>query len=329
MNEPATISVIIPAWNASKYLRRAVESLLATNYPRLEIVIVDDASTDDTWKECNRLQQESPVSVRIFQRSPVEVRGAGATRNFGIEKSTGEYMAFLDADDWVYPWRFESAVSELNRNPSVDAVYGDYDIVCAEGHERDLFVGSTANDLPSNDGVTFSEYVAHGLWQTDTILLRRSLLAKAGVFDVTFPIGQDVHLWYRMVLAGVVKKSEEARKIVAYFRHPGNRWIPGCRDSETRCRVLISVWQWADSHCPGGKADEVYRLWRTQWASAVVSKLRYHDFRGACQLFREVMSGLKWVEYGDTLLYRELLAVFIALCRHGGGYWVHGTRTPA
>lgn len=329
MTETPSISIIVPAWNASKYLRRAVESVLATHYPKLEIIVVDDASTDDTWKVCNQIKQSFPAVIRLFQRSSREPRGAGAARNLGIEKSTGDYIAFLDADDWVYPWRFESAVRELSRYPTVDAVYGDYDIVCEEGHARDLFVSATVNQLPSNDGVSFSGYVDQGLWSTDTIFLRRSLFDKAGLFDVTFAIGQDVHLWYRMVLVGVIRKSEETRNIVAVFRHPGNRWIPGYRDSETRCRVLMSVWKWAASHCSEGKTDEVYWVWRKAWAAAVVSKIRYHDFSSARQLFCEAMRGLKWGEYWNALLYRELLIVLVASCRHGAGYWVHRKHTSS
>lgn len=324
---PPRISVIIPAWNAGKYLRRATESLLATRYPDLEIIIVDDASTDDTASVAARLRDEHPAVVRTFSRPREEPRGAAAARNLGIEKSTGDYIAFLDADDWVYPWRFEETVAILSTNPAIDGVYGTCDLVCADNHALDIHVGNaaTANRLPSNQGVTFAEFIAHGLWLMNAVTVRRRLFERTGVFDPAFPIGQDSHLWYRMALLGVMQRVRGTRSLAVYFRHPGNRYAPGHHHDLGRHNVeLIGVWRWAIQRGLHKEATDVYQAWREQWCANACLMARFHYFRTGWRLWRDALANLGAREWLTVRPYVEILRVATAFARHGAGYVLHG-----
>src|SRR5687768_1176577 len=98
------VSVIIPVYNAEKYLRGAVES--AVNLEDVgEILLIEDKSPDNALQLCHQLAKEFD-KVRVFTHPHGENKGAGASRNLGIEKSTLDYIAFLDADDWYLPNRF-------------------------------------------------------------------------------------------------------------------------------------------------------------------------------------------------------------------------------
>jgi len=325
MDKLRKISVIIPAWNATKFLWRAVESLAATNYSNLEVVIVDDASTDNTWMVCNEIQKRFPALVRIFQRPMSEVRGAAASRNLGIKMSTGEYVAFLDADDWVYPWRFEESVNILNTDPRVDAVYGECDVVYDDSHDSDLPVNKIANGHASNEGVSFSEFTKNNLWHTSAILLRRSLLAKTGLFDKSFPIGQDSHLWYKVILVGVLHSVKDPRSLSAYFRHSKNRYHPGnCHDLGRHAVELISVWKWARGKGLWERADELYSVWRGTWAEHAILMARFHYFETCRKLVIGVMTGLSAREWFTIRLYKEIVRVVFSILRHGVGCWMHG-----
>ena len=130
------ISTIIPAYNCEPYLRRAVESLLATEYPDLEIVIVDDGSRDKTLAVAESLQREHPQVVRVLTHPGGRNRGVSATRNLGIESSTGEWLSLLDADDYVYQHRFDSARAILSEQPDVDGVYQLCELVFADEQAR-------------------------------------------------------------------------------------------------------------------------------------------------------------------------------------------------
>lgn len=115
------ISVIIPVYNAEKYITKAVESALQFEDVS-EIILVEDQSPDNALEVCEKLADKH-FKVKLFQHPDKANHGAGASRNLAIEKSTGDFIAFLDADDYFLPNRFD-AERELFKKPEVDAVYG-------------------------------------------------------------------------------------------------------------------------------------------------------------------------------------------------------------
>ena len=115
------ISVITPVYNAEKYVTQAVESALQFDEV-FEIILVEDKSPDEALEVCKKLAEKYEC-VKLFQHPDKGNHGAGASRNVGLEKASGDFIAFLDADDYYLPNRFE-AEKELFKNPEVDGVYG-------------------------------------------------------------------------------------------------------------------------------------------------------------------------------------------------------------
>lgn len=116
---PPLVSVIIPAYNAERFLTRAMRSALAQTYPHLELIVVDDGSTDGT-----------AGIIRAFRDGRVRHlsqpnRGQGAARNLGIRASTGRYVTFLDADDVYLPQKVERQVGFLTTHPECEIVFCD------------------------------------------------------------------------------------------------------------------------------------------------------------------------------------------------------------
>ena len=115
------ISVITPVYNAENYMTQAVESAL--QFPEVwEIILVEDQSPDNALEVCKTLAATYD-RVKLFQHPDKGNHGAGASRNLGLEKATGDFIAFLDADDYYLPNRFD-AEKELFKNPEVEGVYG-------------------------------------------------------------------------------------------------------------------------------------------------------------------------------------------------------------
>lgn len=114
------ISVIIPVYNAEKYVSKAVESALQLDEV-FEVILVEDKSPDKALQICQELAQKYD-QVKLFQHPDQENHGAGASRNLGLEKVTGDFIAFLDADDYFLPNRF-TAEKELFKNPKTDGVF--------------------------------------------------------------------------------------------------------------------------------------------------------------------------------------------------------------
>ena len=97
------ISVIVPVWNAHDYLGRCVESIIDQTYKNLEILLVDDGSSDDSLAICNRYA-EKDTRIKVFHK---ENGGQASARNYALEYATGEYIGFVDNDDWIFPTMYE------------------------------------------------------------------------------------------------------------------------------------------------------------------------------------------------------------------------------
>lgn len=123
-HNPPLISVVIPTYNYAGFLSKAVESVLGQTYKNFEIIIVDDGSTDNTR---SLIKKEWPV--RYFYQ---ENKGVAAARNTGIEQSKGDYLVFLDADDWLQPDALEQNLLVIKDRPDVAFVSGNYYFLCAE-----------------------------------------------------------------------------------------------------------------------------------------------------------------------------------------------------
>lgn len=103
------ISVIIPVYNVEQYLRQCIDSVLAQTYSSIEIILIDDGSTDSSGTICEEYRKNK--SIKVFHTTN---RGLSAARNFGIEKSTGEYIYFLDSDDWIDADFLEKAMEKIS-----------------------------------------------------------------------------------------------------------------------------------------------------------------------------------------------------------------------
>lgn len=135
------VSILIAAYNEEKYIQRCVESVLNQTYTNLEIIIVNDGSEDSTYEICNRLSQKDSRIKLINQ----ENRGISMARKCGLENSTGDYIQFVDSDDWCEPGRTQLMLNALEQD--------DTDIVFSSAYRhRDDGIAIISN-LPIKEGV--------------------------------------------------------------------------------------------------------------------------------------------------------------------------------
>lgn len=121
------ISIIVPIYNVEPYIGKCVESLVIQTYPNIEILLIDDGSTDNSGKVCDSLQEKYPEKVKVIHS---DNRGLSAARNIGINNSTGSMIGFVDGDDWVEKEMFETLhklITENNADLSVCGVKYDFD----------------------------------------------------------------------------------------------------------------------------------------------------------------------------------------------------------
>jgi hypothetical protein len=235
------ISCIIPAYNAAPYLARAVQSLLDCQQPDLEIVIVEDGSRDNTLAMARDLAQQHQL-VKVLQHAGGINRGVSATRNLGIEQSTGELLCLLDGDDFVYPHRFQAGLRILQEQPAVDGVYEVTQMVFEDeaaqaGWFKDqLLFGFTEPIAPQD---LLRQLLKGRCWATSAILFRRSLLKRTGLFDPRLKIAEDCHLWFRMAAAGTLMPGDLEHPVSAYWRSTGSAYQPA---GSRRVEMLQSMY---------------------------------------------------------------------------------------
>lgn len=172
----ATISVIIPAYNAEHYLGEALESVFAQTLAPAEILVVDDGSTDGTTAIA---QQFSPEVILI----PQENQGAGGARNLGVERASGEYIAFLDADDLWTDIKLERQLSILVQQSQTEMVFGHVTQFISPDIDEQLKATIACPDHP------FAGYIP------GTLFLRRETFLKVGFFETQWKVGEFID-WY-------------------------------------------------------------------------------------------------------------------------------------
>lgn len=227
------ISVIIPVYNAEKYISKAVESALQLEEVK-EVILIEDQSPDNALSVCRELAQQDE-RVKLFQHPDKGNHGAAASRNLGMEKATGDFIAFLDADDYFLPNRFD-AEREFFNDPKVEGVFNAIGTEFLTEKGREEFLSNINDDylLTVNYPAEGSEVFRGLLGQTpkrfgsfftlDALTVRSSALEKSGLkFNEDLRVHQDsdfiIKLAYHCYLkTGIIDKAVAIRGI-----HDDNR----------------------------------------------------------------------------------------------------------
>ncbi len=215
------ISVIIPVYNAAAFVEKAVQSALAIKEVK-EIILIEDCSPDDALAICEKLVEKYPERIQLYTHPNHENRGAGASRNLGIEKASQPYISFLDADDYYLPERFIEPLKVLKNTPEIDFVVSPSKVEDSEEYKYvDQAINQPNYDLFS--GVLTGKY---GYFDTNSIIIRKdALMSLKNYFNPNLRLHQDSEFWLRVCyhLKGFAEQKTWPGSIVR--RHPFNRII--------------------------------------------------------------------------------------------------------
>jgi len=201
MSSPS-VSIIVPARDPGAYLREAIDSVSAQTHDDWELVVVDDGSSEDlSWVP------SSDRRVRLLRTTP---QGVSSARNLGIAETTGELVAFLDADDRWHPRKLERQVAAME--PGVPFSYTAFDLVNAAGERTGPGYGGAVGYLDmlrGNLGILQSSVVA-----------RREALYRCGLYDPLLTLQEDLDLFLRLARTGDGLYLESVE--VDYRQHESN-----------------------------------------------------------------------------------------------------------
>lgn len=197
------VSVIVPCYNYGKFLPYTLQSVMKQTYTNWECIIVNDGSTDDTETIAKQYVNSDNRFVYLYQPN----QGLAAARNTGIRHAKGKYIQLLDADDLIEECKFELQVNFLEKNDSVDIMYGD--AAFFQSDQPDVHLAARKRDERSNNeqkvsgkGQKMIQKIARDNFiEVSAPLLKRSVFDKVGFFDVTYRSYEDWLFWFKCAVA--------------------------------------------------------------------------------------------------------------------------------
>lgn len=190
MNTPR-VSVIIPTYNRAGMVKESIDSVLSQTYPNIELIVVDDGSTDDTREI---LATYGDQIVTVFQNNG----GAGKARNAGLKIATGDLIAFLDSDDYYLPDKIRLEAEYLDAHPDADVVLCGFRFVDEELNSSIIYNDFDVSNLVSQ--ILWKDI--GGLFPPNLPLFRREILEKVEGFDERLKMREEQDFWLRIALAG-------------------------------------------------------------------------------------------------------------------------------
>ncbi len=218
------VSAIITTHNRKDLVVRAINSVLAQTWPAIELIVVDDGSTDGT----KQLVQEMPGLTYIYNE---EALGGNRARNIGIKRSKGEYLAFLDDDDEWLPTKTEKQVRYYQEHP--EAAF----VGCARIEEYDLKKRVRRDPYSIPEGDLSKGIFCTFLFSTSCMMVRREKLIKAGLFDESLIFWQDYELQIRLCQTGdvgVIRENLTLYRILAKDRERKTDQFEGWMEAVAR-----------------------------------------------------------------------------------------------
>ena len=328
------VSVIIPTYNRAGIVGRAIESALTQTYHDVEVIVVDDGSSDHT----RDVVRSFGARVRYLYQANA---GVTAARNRGIREARGEFIAFLDSDDEWKSWRVEAQVTALSQHAVAGLAWTDMAAVDNTGRvvdERHLRVMYAAHgrvnidermsqvgllgdlstavpaqlaDSPVRLGELFNEILLGNLLHTSTVLVRRSWIERVGGFDATFArAGEDYELYVRLCSIGPV----------IFIDAPSTLYCVGAPDQLTRpamrleiaCNNLRAIQKWvphAASHL-NLSADSISSRFADSYSWLAEEQLGAGEWRSAAGSVLRSIARKPALDRRVLMLLRCLLPTF-------------------
>jgi len=190
------VSVVIPTYNKAQYLKEAIESVLNQTYKNIEIIVIDDGSTDESREVVNSFTP-SILNTKYRILNPIiyfwqENKGAAMARNTGIKKAKGKYIAFLDSDDLWLREKLEKQVSFMEENPET----GLLGTGCYEITNKGKIIGQKIFPIKNKD--LQKDLIKYNPFIQSSVVVKREVFSKVGLYNKGFRESEDYELWLRI-----------------------------------------------------------------------------------------------------------------------------------
>ena len=290
------VSVIVPVYNREKYVSLTLDSIIQQTYKNIEIIAVNDGSTDSSLTVLKNYEANHPKIITVIDQKN---QGQVKSRNTAILKSKGEFIAFLDSDDLWMPNKLEMQLPLFNEQ--VGLVYSAIENIDKDG----IVVGSVLCD-ESVTGDILPQLLIRNRMTGGTVVVKKVALDKIGLFDEAFSAAENWDLWIRIC------REYEARLVnmplVQYRIHPDNM-------SSDRKLMLSAKENIVNKHCCGTpKNEKVAYYYKQAKADLAYWKGVYYfsnsDYAQSRAFFFEAHSLIPFYEDSAIRIFRSYLGKF-------------------
>ena len=222
--EPANffVSIVIPTFNRAHLVARAIESVLKQSYKNFELIVVDDGSTDDTPIHLKSLIESG--SIQFHQK---ENAGVASARNFGVSKTRGQWLAFLDSDDEWLPHKLQDQIEFLKAHQHLKVVYGE------ETWMRNGVRVNQKKHHKKSGGYIFEKCLEQCLIAPSSVLIERKLFDELNGFDESFIVCEDYDLWIKI----------SSQHEIGFIEHPLILKYGGHEDQLSTKYFAMDMWR--------------------------------------------------------------------------------------
>lgn len=300
MSEAPSISVIMPNYNGAHFIGRSLDSVLRQTFPSLELLVIDDGSSDDSTRIVEAVHD---TRLRLMRQNH---EGVCAARNRGISEARGRYIAFLDSDDTWAPTCLERLYLALEHSPEAAIAYCGWQNVGLEGARGQPFIPPDY-EVPNK----LELWLQNCRWPIHAALSRTAAIRAAGGFNPAFPTSEDFLLWLNILTEHRVVRVPEV--LAYYFHHSGPR------ATKDRVRMAFNHLS-AQEHYLGQHPQVRQHLGRRRIRELTVGEMLrrgyecywHGDLEDARKIFRQVMKR----GYGKASDWKRMLPSLLPLRLH-------------
>ncbi|MBC3757756.1 glycosyltransferase family 2 protein [Hyunsoonleella sp. SJ7] len=215
-----SVSVIIPAYNCERFIEKAIRSALSQ--PEVyEVLVINDGSTDQTLSISKKIEKSNQKVKILYHKNGVN-RGRSASRNLGVKRATGNFIAFLDADDYYLEDRFLSDQKLFHLNPDADGAYNAVGFYfyrdATEEERRTLTLNTVTQKIPPD--VLFEALISgkYSHFHINGLTVKRSVFDRTGLFNEALVVAEDTDIFWKMAMTsrletGVIDKALAIRGV--------------------------------------------------------------------------------------------------------------------
>ncbi|QJP32995.1 glycosyltransferase family 2 protein [Nonlabens sp. Ci31] len=303
------ISVIIPAFNSESFINKAVESALSQKEVG-EVLVINDGSTDNTILEVQKIKDSR---VKIYHHENKVNKGRSATRNLGIIRSSFNLLAFLDADDYFLPYRFENDLKLLETYPRSEGIYNavGFDFINSNELNEDLY--TVTKEVKPEElflGLLDGKF---GHFQIDGLTVKKAAFEKVGLFNTDLEVAEDTDIFWKLSLlcnlyTGIINHPVAMRVV-----HNNNVFYRKDVYEKFRYNMYESVLKWSCEHKI--ELDVIDRILRRIWILkhtdevSLFEEIKYWWF--LCFLHKRIFFSVLSIKYFPIIRRRKKVFSFL------------------